>query len=864
MNRFLGWLAAVIVLALWACEKTDDLRDEIGSLSDRLAVLESRIGDVNADIVALHRLMDPSTVVVGVTPTSTGYELALSDGTVCRVTLGEQLGTLVPLLGIDAEGYWTVSFDNGATSERLEAGGGYVSAWPRTDGSPAENASGVTPQLRVDDDGNWLVSLDGSTFELLLQDGEPVSALGRDDGTGYSSFFKSVVYNPESGKLHIELLSGISFSLAVCDTFSLTVAAAASERFFLSETRQFDVVQTNVAEALLSVPAGWTARLEETSLLVTAPPRQNSGGDTPTLRIIAVSDEGYRKVVKLDMELLDEGLYAGACTAWRNFVAGAEDNVLLDFSYAGYAHGEQAPADVMGLGYKVVDMVADYGADPTGRTSSREAFIRALTDNRLYRPDTSYPVNPNARVIFYFPEGDYVLHNADDDTKRDTPLIGDNGETVAYSSSEISIQGGRFIIKGAGRDRTNLIMDSENYPNTSDLWTSPVMINIKHNSGLSSIASVTEDAVKGAFSVEVDRTTGISAGSWVCLRLACSQQACIAEELAPHVREAGMLAANADIATIKVEEFHCVKSVSGKTVTFCEPIMHAVKAAYGWDICKYNYYEEVGIEDLSFVGRAKEQFGHHVSWRDDGGYKPLQMMRLVNSWVRRVDFRSVSEALSIVSSANCSAYDIEISGNRGHSAVRSQSSSRIFIGKVYDHSSGNILTNAGGSTQGAFMEDAGQYHASGVSNLAIGTVLWNNTWGRDALFESHSRQPRATLVDNGRGGLVQWRFGGDENNVPNHLADLTIWNMEATRVSSTSFSSAPWQWWLSSDRYWKVLPPTIVGFHGQSVTFDEDPSQLKYLESNGAAVVPESLYEAQLRNRLGYVPAWLATLKQIK
>ena len=166
MNRFLGWLAAVIVLALWACEKTDDLRDEIGSLSDRLAVLESRIGDVNADIVALHRLMDPSTVVVGVTPTSTGYELALSDGTVCRVTLGEQLGTLVPLLGIDAEGYWTVSFDNGATSERLEAGGGYVSAWPRTDGSPAENASGVTPQLRVDDDGNWLVSLDGSTFEL--------------------------------------------------------------------------------------------------------------------------------------------------------------------------------------------------------------------------------------------------------------------------------------------------------------------------------------------------------------------------------------------------------------------------------------------------------------------------------------------------------------------------------------------------------------------------------------------------------------------------------------------------------------------------------------------------------------------------
>lgn len=56
--------------------------------------------------------------------------------------------------------------------------------------------------------------------------------------------------------------------------------------------------------------------------------------------------------------------------------------------------------------------------------------------------------------------------------------------------------------------------------------------------------------------------------------------------------------------------------------------------------------------------------------------------------MRRVNFVSVSEATSIISCANFSAYDIEISGNRGHSAVRSNSSSRVFIGKVYDHSSG--------------------------------------------------------------------------------------------------------------------------------------------------------------------------------
>lgn len=107
---------------------------------------------------------------------------------------------------------------------------------------------------------------------------------------------------------------------------------------------------------------------------------------------------------------------------------------------------------------------------------------------------------------------------------------------------------------------------------------------------------------------------------------------------------------------------------------------------------------------------------------------------------------------------------------------------------------------------------------------------------------------------------MQWRFGGDETNVPNHLGDLTIWNLNATRAVH-DFGAESFKWWLSSDKWWKTMPPIIVGFHGAAVTFDESPEQVKYLESNGAAVEPLSLYEAQLRQRLGYVPAWLNSLK---
>ena len=54
--------------------------------------------------------------------------------------------------------------------------------------------------------------------------------------------------------------------------------------------------------------------------------------------------------------------------------------------------------------------------------------------------------------------------------------------------------------------------------------------------------------------------------------------------------------------------------------------------------------------------------------------------------------------------------------------------------------------------------------------------------------------------------------------------------------------------------------PFIVGFHGNSVTFNENT--LEVLESNGSPVEPESLFEAQLALRLGKLPIWLNTLRK--
>lgn len=851
MNKLFLWIAAISAFALQSCQKTDGIQEEIDSLRDRVAALETKVGDVNASIVAYHQLVTGSKVIVGVKASDKGYEIQMSDGSSYPVIEGEKLDAVVPVLGIDDEGYWTVSVGEGSTPSRIEVGGNPVSARPVIDGEHQTEAVGRTPQLRVSADGTWEVSLDGVNYDPLLQNGAEVNAAGNNVTIGYSSVFKKVDYDEASGLLTVELVSGETRTFAVYDNFGLTIVSNNEEEpFYVNETRQFEVKQMNVAEAMIQVPAGWKASLEETTLTVTAPRTASTTDEPLTLSVVATSKEGYLKIATLKLKLLTDELYANACAAWRNFKAGTAENVLLDFSYAGYKHGEVAPPDVWGLGYKVYN-VLDYGLDPTGRTSSRAAFCALLRELKLYRAEGDTHSNATANAIIYFPEGDYVLHNEEDNT----PIGADQ-----YTSSDIIILGGNFVIKGAGRDKTRLIMDAENWPsNPANMWSSPMMLNIKHNSGTSLISKVTADAPAGSFSVEVDGTTGVKAGDWVLLKLEDSSPELVAQELAPYAVEGDM----EDIKTIHIEDYHQVRSVRGNTVTFYEPLLYAVESKWNWTLNKYNHYENVGVEDLTFVGHAKEQFGHHADWRDDGAYKPLNMMRLTNSWVRRVDFQDVSEALSIVSSANCSAYDIRITGNRGHSAVRSQGSSRVFIGKIIDQTSGYECVTSSGAPGSTFLQNAGQYHASGVSNPALGTVLWNNTWGTDAMFESHSKQPRATLVDRCTGGFVQWRFGGDNKNVPNHLRDLTIWNLNATNAKH-DFSGV-FRWWLTNDPWWKTLPPIIVGFHGAQVNFAEEDEQgnrqIEYLESNGQAVEPQSLYEAQLRERLGYVPGWLNTLK---
>ena len=84
---------------LQSCEKTDGIRDEIGSLRDRVIALESKIGSVNTSIVALPQVdgrVDDHRRIGN--RNAKGYEIELSDGTRLPVILGEKIEALVPVM----------------------------------------------------------------------------------------------------------------------------------------------------------------------------------------------------------------------------------------------------------------------------------------------------------------------------------------------------------------------------------------------------------------------------------------------------------------------------------------------------------------------------------------------------------------------------------------------------------------------------------------------------------------------------------------------------------------------------------------------------------------------------------------------
>lgn len=206
MQKLLVFFSAILLFA--ACSKYDDvwIKDEIASIEKRLAELEEKCKQINADIVALQNLVNAiqqNDFVADVKEIKEngkviGYEICFSksksvciynghdgidghtpqisvkqdtdgvwywtiDGEWMRDAKGNKVSTLgredlVPQMKIENE-YWYISYDNGVSWTKLSKAVG-------ENGKDGENGKSYFQDVESDDEYVYITLMDGTTLKM--------------------------------------------------------------------------------------------------------------------------------------------------------------------------------------------------------------------------------------------------------------------------------------------------------------------------------------------------------------------------------------------------------------------------------------------------------------------------------------------------------------------------------------------------------------------------------------------------------------------------------------------------------------------------------------------------------------------------
>lgn len=328
MKKLLTILALAAACCFAGCnDDTDDLWDEVNALKSRVEALETQVNVLNDNIEALSVLSQSGITIADVKEEDGTWTLTLSNGDVVTLNQGSDAEAVIPVVGIDAEGYWVVDYRDGA---------GFVRILVQGEPVKASAVNGTTPRFRIDADSCWEVSYDGGeSYEPVLNtDGQPVSAVGSGEVT--DKFFADA--HQEGDMFHIELLTGAVFDIPVVPDFYCRIIAPDGVQSFSSkETKRFEVEIRGVENVLLSAPDGWSAQLtdmvsDKATLIVTAPETTRALADN-TKDVTLLATAGYYAcIAKIQVETAGDAVVTPPSVERIAVVADATTDRSLTFT----------------------------------------------------------------------------------------------------------------------------------------------------------------------------------------------------------------------------------------------------------------------------------------------------------------------------------------------------------------------------------------------------------------------------------------------------------------------------------------------------------------------------------------------------
>ena len=296
----------ILAATLTGCYNDDDLRAELGELTGRVEQLESQVNSINSSIATMQTILsnlEKNVYVAKVESLSDGYRIYFTDGSTAEIKNGKdgaagqngQNGKDAPTIGVkqDTDGvyYWTLT-SNGTTS------------WLTDDSGKKMPVSGTAPVMNVDAEGYWTVSYDGgASFERLTDAaGEPVKALQD------SAFFQNVTCDDDM--LHITLADGTTIDIPCSSSFYLLIAdAAETEEFAFGETKTFALELNGVEDIVVTKPDEWKASVADDTLTVTAPAAEHAACAEMegVIKLLAVNAAGLTKVASIAVLVSGDG-----------------------------------------------------------------------------------------------------------------------------------------------------------------------------------------------------------------------------------------------------------------------------------------------------------------------------------------------------------------------------------------------------------------------------------------------------------------------------------------------------------------------------------------------------------------------------
>lgn len=205
------FISLILLLINSTCSKYDDTEiwDEINRLDQRVTAIENQLKTINSEISAMRSLvstLENRRYVSSISELVDGYTITFSDGSKITIKDGEKGadGKDAPVLNVqffNGRYYWTQTVDN-------------VTSWLLDDNDnmiPASGTEAVTPLIKVDSDGYWIVSYNnGSSYSRITDEyGAFVKATGEDG----DSFFASVDITDD--ELRIVLIDGTEIIIPI-------------------------------------------------------------------------------------------------------------------------------------------------------------------------------------------------------------------------------------------------------------------------------------------------------------------------------------------------------------------------------------------------------------------------------------------------------------------------------------------------------------------------------------------------------------------------------------------------------------------------------------------------------------------------